>query len=94
MTESQFLSAGMVGRNEKGMPAWAGFLSPDELQAIYQYVKARSVAAVDTGNPSEWACAAVRISRRLFWPAGPNLNPIQRIERMASSVSIPRSFST
>ncbi len=53
MTESQFITVGMVGRKEKGMPAWAGFLSPEELQAIYQYVKARSVGAVDTGTPAE-----------------------------------------
>ena len=53
MTESQFLSVGMVGRKEKGMPAWAGFLSPEEIQHIYQYVKARSVEAVDTGTPPE-----------------------------------------
>ena len=53
MTESQFMTVGMVGRKEKGMPSWAGFLSPDELQAIYQYVKARSVEAVSTGTPPE-----------------------------------------
>ena len=53
MTESQFLTVGMVGRKEKGMPAWAGFLSPEEIQSIYQYVKARSVEAVSTGTPDE-----------------------------------------
>jgi cytochrome c len=53
MTEDQFISIAMVGRKAQGMPSWAGFFTPQDVQAIYQYVKARSLAVVDVGIPPE-----------------------------------------
>jgi cytochrome c len=53
MTENQFLSVAMEGRKAQGMPAWAGFFSPQDIEAIYQYVKARAVGAVNTGTPPQ-----------------------------------------
>ncbi|HEY1857067.1 c-type cytochrome [Acidocella sp.] len=53
MTESQFLSIAMEGRKAQGMPAWAGFFSPQDIDAIYQYTKARAIGAVDTGTPPQ-----------------------------------------
>jgi cytochrome c len=53
MTESQFLSIAMEGRKAQGMPAWAGFFTPQDIEAIYQYTKARAVGAVDVGTPQQ-----------------------------------------
>lgn len=53
MTEQQFTDTAMTGREAKGMPKWAGFFSPHEIHAIYQYVKARSVKLVSAGRPPE-----------------------------------------
>ena len=51
MTARQFMSVAMTGREEKGMPTWAGFLSPEEMTSIYRYVKARSLGLLPTGRP-------------------------------------------
>ena len=51
MTGQQFLSTAMAGRQEKGMPSWAGFLSEDEVKNIYGYVKGRSLDLVPVGRP-------------------------------------------
>ncbi len=51
MTGQQFLNTAMAGRQEKGMPSWAGFLSEDEVRNIYGYVKGRSLDLVPTGRP-------------------------------------------
>jgi cytochrome c len=53
MTENQFLSIAMEGRKAQGMPAWAGFFSPQDIQSIYQYTKARAIGALSTGTPPE-----------------------------------------
>jgi cytochrome c len=53
MTEDQFLSIAMEGRKAQGMPAWAGFFSPQDIDSIYQYTKARAVGALSTGTPPE-----------------------------------------
>jgi cytochrome c len=53
MTEQQFLTISMEGRKAKGMPSWAGFFSPHEIEVIYQYVKARALDVVDVGTPPE-----------------------------------------
>jgi cytochrome c len=53
MTEAQFLSVVMEGRKAKGMPSWAGFFSPHQVKAIYEYVKARAIGAVGTGTPKQ-----------------------------------------
>jgi cytochrome c len=51
MTQSQFLSVAMAGRKDKGMPAWAGFLSRQEVIQTYQYTKGRSLDLVPAGRP-------------------------------------------
>src|SRR5262252_7193412 len=43
MNPKDFLSVALKGREDQGMPAWAGFLSDEEIQQIYQYVKVRSL---------------------------------------------------
>ena len=52
MTLRQFLAVAMVGREEKGMPSWAGFLTEEEMTSIYRYVKGRSLGLVPVGRPS------------------------------------------
>lgn len=52
MSKEQFLSVAMTGREAKGMPSWAGFFSPQEIDSIYQYVKARSLDLVPAGRPN------------------------------------------
>ena len=51
MTQQQFLAIAMAGRKEKGMPAWAGFLSREEVIQTYQYTKGRSLDLVPAGRP-------------------------------------------
>jgi cytochrome c len=51
MKRQEFLSIAATGKAEKGMPAWAGFLSADEVIHIYQYVKGRSLDLVPSGRP-------------------------------------------
>jgi cytochrome c len=52
MTLRQFLAVAMVGREEKGMPSWAGFLTEEEMTSIYRYVKGRSLGLVPVGRPT------------------------------------------
>ena len=52
LTQKDFLLVAMAGREDKGMPSWAGFLSEEEIQQIYQYVKGRSLELVPGGRPS------------------------------------------
>jgi cytochrome c len=51
MTKHGFFTASMEGRQDKGMPAWAGFFSSEELNQIYEYVKARSLDLIGPGRP-------------------------------------------
>ena len=51
MTTRQFLEVTMSGRDDKGMPSWAGFLSEEEMTSIYRYVKGRSLGLVPVGRP-------------------------------------------
>ena len=51
MTARQFMSVAMAGREDKGMPTWAGFLTPEEMTSIYRYVKGRSLGLLATGRP-------------------------------------------
>lgn len=53
MTRQQFLTTAMEGDKAKGMPAWAGFFTPHQIQAIYAYVKARAIGAVPEGEPKQ-----------------------------------------
>jgi cytochrome c len=51
MKQREFLSVAMSGKTEKGMPAWAGFLTEDDVVDIYRYVKGRSLDLVPSGRP-------------------------------------------
>lgn len=51
MSESKFLSIAMTGVKAKGMPSWAGFFTPHQIKAIYQYTAARAVDVVHQGTP-------------------------------------------
>jgi cytochrome c len=51
MKPQEFLSVAMSGRKEQGMPAWAGFLSEDDVVHVYRYVKGRSLDLVPSGRP-------------------------------------------
>ncbi len=51
MTTQQFLAVAMPGREDKGMPSWAGFLTEEEMTSIYRYVKGRSLQLVPVGRP-------------------------------------------
>ncbi|HEY0197511.1 MAG TPA: c-type cytochrome [Rhodanobacter sp.] len=51
MTYEQFLSTAMTGRVDKGMPSWAGFFEPKDIQAIYDYIKARQLNLIPGGRP-------------------------------------------
>jgi cytochrome c len=53
MTAQQFVTIAMEGRKAKGMPSWAGFFSPHEIDVIYQYVKARALNVIDVGRPPD-----------------------------------------
>ena len=51
MKQQDFLPVAMAGRKEKGMPAWAGFLSEEDVVHVYKYVKGRSLDLVPSGRP-------------------------------------------
>lgn len=51
MTWQQFLNTVMAGRQDKGMPSWAGFYTPQQVRDIYEYVKGRQVGLVPAGRP-------------------------------------------
>ena len=49
MTREQFISITLNGR--PGMPPWRGYLERKDVEAIYEYVKARSVNVLPFGRP-------------------------------------------
>ena len=51
MSQRTFLSVAMTGKQEKGMPSWAGFLSQEDMIKVYRYVKGRSLDLVPSGRP-------------------------------------------
>jgi len=51
MTQRDFLGVAMAGKKEQGMPAWAGFLTEDDVVHIFRYVKGRSLDLVSSGRP-------------------------------------------
>lgn len=51
MTRKEFFTVAMEGKKEKGMPEWAGFFTADEMEDIYEYVKARSLGLIGVGRP-------------------------------------------
>jgi cytochrome c len=52
MSQRTFLSVAMAGKQDKGMPSWAGFLSQEDMIKVYRYVKGRSLDLVPSGRPS------------------------------------------
>ncbi|HKC75861.1 MAG TPA: sulfocyanin-like copper-binding protein [Chloroflexota bacterium] len=50
MTREQFISVTLDGR--PGMPPWRGYLNRKDVEAIYEYVKARSVNVLPFGRPN------------------------------------------
>jgi cytochrome c len=52
MDWNTFLSVAMAGRQEKGMPSWAGFFEEKDLREIYEYIKARQLDLVPPGRPA------------------------------------------
>lgn len=53
MTREQMTRIAMEGIKAKGMPSWAGFFSPEQLKAIYQYTAGRAYKLVGEGVPPE-----------------------------------------
>ena len=51
MTLRQFFVVTMPGREDKGMPSWAGFLTEEEMTSIFRYVKGRSLGLLPVGRP-------------------------------------------
>jgi cytochrome c len=51
MSKHDFFTASMEGAESKGMPGWAGFFNADELNQVYEYVKARAVDVIPPGRP-------------------------------------------
>jgi cytochrome c len=51
MAQHDFLSIAMSGKQEKGMPAWAGFLTEEDVVDLFRYVKGRSLELISSGRP-------------------------------------------
>ncbi len=51
MTRREFFTVAMEGREGKGMPGWNGFFTADELEQVYEYVKARALDLIGPGRP-------------------------------------------
>lgn len=51
MSRRDFFIVAMEGKKAKGMPDWAGFFTADEMEQIYQYVKARQLGLIGPGRP-------------------------------------------
>lgn len=51
MDQHSFLSVAMSGKQDKGMPAWAGFLTEEDVVDIFRYVKGRSLDLISSGRP-------------------------------------------
>lgn len=51
MDQKGFMAVAMTGKADKGMPAWAGFLTEDDVIHIYKYVKGRSLDLISSGRP-------------------------------------------
>lgn len=51
MKQQNFIAVAMAGKETKGMPSWAGFLSPEDMIRVYRYVKGRSLDLIPSGRP-------------------------------------------
>jgi mono/diheme cytochrome c family protein len=41
------------GRPDRGMPAFKSIMSPDQIQAVYAYVKGRADKRIPPGRPAQ-----------------------------------------
>lgn len=51
-TPEKFVAVVSQGRPDRGMPAFKGVLSPDQIQAMYAYVKGRAEKRIPPGRPA------------------------------------------
>jgi polar amino acid transport system substrate-binding protein len=53
VTHEVFVTTVKGGRVEKGMPAWKELLSDEQIENLYQYIKARSEGRLAAGRPRQ-----------------------------------------
>ncbi len=51
-TYEKFLQVVSEGRPERGMPAFKGSMTPDQIKATYAYVKGRAEKRIPPGRPA------------------------------------------
>ncbi|HYF40729.1 MAG TPA: c-type cytochrome [Gemmatimonadales bacterium] len=51
-SESSFTKVVSEGRPERGMPAFKSIMSPDQIRAVYTYVKGRAEKRIPPGRPA------------------------------------------
>ena len=51
-SEQKFLQVVSEGRPERGMPAFKSILTPEQIRAIYAYVKGRAEKRIPAGRPT------------------------------------------
>ena len=51
-TEAKFVQVVTEGRPERGMPAFKGTMSPEQIQAVHAYVKGRAEKRIPPGRPA------------------------------------------
>ncbi len=51
-TEAKFVQVVSEGRPERGMPAFKGIMSPEQIRAVYAYVKGRAEKRIPPGRPA------------------------------------------
>jgi len=52
-TPEKFSQVVSEGRPHRGMPAFKGTLNPDQIQAVYAYVKGRADKRITPGRPAK-----------------------------------------
>ena len=52
-TREKFVEVVTKGRPERGMPAFGGLLTPEQVNAIYDYVKGRADGRIPAGRPAK-----------------------------------------
>jgi mono/diheme cytochrome c family protein len=52
-TPEKFVQVVSEGRPDRGMPAFKSIMTPDQIQAVYAYVKGRAEKRIPPGRPAE-----------------------------------------
>jgi mono/diheme cytochrome c family protein len=52
-SEQEFIQVTTEGRPDRGMPAFKSILTPEQIKAIYAYVKGRAEKRIPAGRPEE-----------------------------------------